>query len=110
MLEELTLLCMKSTTPWTPHKKVPVSFAAKVANHEYDFVEKTHKEDLALAKLILKSYLYTFLENVQFKSNLVKSFCVCGSCLHSNNPFSNSSDIQGQKMIYLLTSDRSIVK
>lgn len=40
--------------------------AAKVANHEYDFVEKMDKEDLALAKLILKSYVYTFLEKVQF--------------------------------------------
>ena len=27
-----------------------------------------HKEDLAFAKLILKSYLYTFLEKFQFKS------------------------------------------
>ena len=33
-----------------------------------------HKEDLAFAKLILKSYLYTFLEKFQFKSNLPKGF------------------------------------
>lgn len=30
------------------------------------------KEDLALAKLILKSYVYTFLEKVQLKSNLAQ--------------------------------------
>ena len=64
-----------------------------------------YKEDLALAKLIFKSYLYTFLENFQFKSNLPKSFCACGSYLHSNNLLRKSCDIQGQKMMHLLTSD-----
>ena len=69
-----------------------------------------HKEDLAFAKLILKSYLCTFLEKFQFKSNLPKGFCACGSYLHSNNFLSKSFDIQGQKMMHLLTSDWSISK
>lgn len=85
-------LCNINTTLSSKYQ-LSGKFGNKSNRHE-EFVGKMQKEDLALKKLILKSYFQISLEKVQSKSTYIiyKSLCtyLSRNCIPS-------SDIQKQK-------------